>query len=146
MTGAAGAHSIPEGAVIAFDLKKCPEGWDDYRAAYGRFIRGIDKGQAKIDPDGVRHLSSIQEDQFAAHDNAHPKDVYDAGGSDFASWVAHARCFGYGHANPPRTDESGGTETMKRIVFPAIIAVLLAACSPPDVRPDNVALLFCEKM
>lgn len=124
MTGATSAHSIPEGAVIAFDLEKCPEGWDDYRAAYGRFIRGIDNGQAKIDPDGVRHPGSIQEDQFAAHDHARPKDVYDTGGSDSASWVAHDRHFGYGHVNPPRTGESGGTET----------------------RPNNVALLFCEKL
>ena len=39
---------VPRGAVVAFNLDNCPEGWDDFPLAYGRFIRGIDKGAKKI--------------------------------------------------------------------------------------------------
>ncbi len=42
------------GAVIPFEETKCPNGWDVYTKAYGRFIRGIDRGDVpNNDPDGV---------------------------------------------------------------------------------------------
>ena len=116
--------SFPSGAVIAFDLEKCPTpGWEEYKLAHGRFIRGINRSGGNIDPDGERKLGSIQNEQFAAHKHTRPKAVYDAGGGPDSSWVAHSRSFGYGHSNPPPTGTEGGRET----------------------RPDNVALLYCEK-
>ena len=53
---------MPAGAVIAFNLPACPAGWSEYKPAYGRFIRGIDKSGNKIDPDGQRKEESYQED------------------------------------------------------------------------------------
>ena len=56
------AMNLLKGAVIAFDLEKCPEGWAEYQAAYGRFIRGLDRGASRTDPDGQRAVGSIQRD------------------------------------------------------------------------------------
>ncbi|MDE0343004.1 MAG: hypothetical protein OXK82_07545 [Deltaproteobacteria bacterium] len=116
--------SLPDGVVVAFNSDKCPSGWREYAQAYGRFIRGIDKANSGIDPDGKREVGSIQDEQFLGHNHTRPRGVYDAGGGSDASWVDHARHLGYGHANPPKTGTTGGSET----------------------RPDNVALLYCEKI
>lgn len=115
--------SMPSGAVLAFNRETCPPDWKEYALAYGRFIRGIDKGDSGIDPDGERELGSTQSEQFKAHSHTRPRGVYDAGGGPDSAWVAHSRHFGYGHSNPPSTGKVGGSET----------------------RPDNVALLYCEK-
>lgn len=48
------SSSVPVGAVMAFNLSACPTGWSEYAPAYGRFIRGIDKSGANIDPLGQR--------------------------------------------------------------------------------------------
>ena len=117
------ATDIPDGIVVAFNNNQCPSGWREYAPAYGRFIRGIDKAGSGIDPDGKRKIGSIQDEQFFKHKHTRPEGVYDAGGDSDASWVGHARHFGYGHSRPPETGETGGSET----------------------RPDNVALLYCEK-
>lgn len=34
------ANVLPHRAVVAFDLKSCPDGWDDYHEGAGRFIVG----------------------------------------------------------------------------------------------------------
>lgn len=115
---------IPRGAVVPFDSAECPSGWTDYLPAQGRFVRGIDKTGAKIDPDGRRAPGALQQDEFAEHRHDRPAAVYDAGGGANASWVASARHLGYGHTNPPPTGPAGrGDET----------------------RPKNVALLYCHK-
>lgn len=120
---AAEIAKIPKGAVVPFEASDCPIGWTDYLPAQGRFIRGIDKIGA-VDPDGRRQPGTLQKDQFAEHRHERPAAVYDAGGGPNASWVASARNLGYGHINPPPTGSAGsGTET----------------------RPNNVALLYCQK-
>lgn len=40
-TGAALQSSIPQGAVMFFNLPQCPEGWDKVVAAEGRYIVGL---------------------------------------------------------------------------------------------------------
>ena len=114
---------VPKGAVVPFEANDCPSGWIDYLPAQGRFIRGIDK-IGVVDPDGRRQPGTLQKDQFAEHRHERPGAVYDAGGGPNASWVASARNLGYGHVNPPATGPAGaGAET----------------------RPNNVALLYCQK-
>ena len=115
--------AMPRGAVLAFNGQSCPAGWNEYIPAYGRFIRGIDKSNSGTDPDGMRKPGSHQNEQFGSHSHTRPRGVYDAGGGSDSAWVAHSRHFAYGHDSPPNTGNTGGSET----------------------RPDNVALLYCEK-
>ena len=50
---------IPKGAVVPFAADKCPDPyWEEYPRAYGRFIRGIDKREQPVDPDGLRKFES----------------------------------------------------------------------------------------
>jgi hypothetical protein len=67
--------SIPKGAVVPFHVLECPQGWSIYTQAQGRFIRGIDKTETKIDPDGERAPGNIQIDTFAEHTHTRPYDV-----------------------------------------------------------------------
>ncbi|MEO8196607.1 MAG: hypothetical protein ABI689_07785 [Thermoanaerobaculia bacterium] len=114
-----------DSSVVAFAQPTCPPGWLEYKPAFGRFIRGIDKGQPKTDPDGLRSEGSLQPDSFLRHTHTRPKDVFDAGGTRPNEGAACGTCQGYGYSNPPPTgdasDNGGGDET----------------------RPKNVALLFC---
>jgi hypothetical protein len=108
-------QAVPSGAVIAFDLKTCPPGWREYEKAHGRFIRGIDRGDPKVDPDGERQLGSLQNDQFKSHTHSQTAPrPYNSGAGN------HAR------AKPDSstsTGSAGGKET----------------------RPKNVALLYCRR-
>lgn len=118
---------IPVGAVMAFNLSDCPDGWDDYELAWGRFIRGIDKGSTNLDPEGRRTLGSTQDEAFVAHNHTRPRAVIDMGGLsriESGGGVPSGNHYGYGHAKYveiPPTGNTGGRET----------------------RPDNVALLYC---
>jgi hypothetical protein len=47
------------GEVSAFNLASCPDGWSEFTAARGRFLRGIDS-TGTVDPDGVRAAGSTQ--------------------------------------------------------------------------------------
>ncbi|MCC2606975.1 hypothetical protein [Planctobacterium marinum] len=59
---------VPSGAVISFDTNTgCPKGWEEYSPAYGRFIRGIDKSEQNIDPDGERNSGNLQSYQLGQH-------------------------------------------------------------------------------
>lgn len=116
--------TVPTGAVVTFDLNQCPEGWEEYKAAYGRFVRGIDKSGSNVDPDGTRTPGSQQEDQFESHSHKHSpreggtvwlEENYDEGGN----WPDQKN----GNTQDNETSTEGGVET----------------------RPKNVALLYCEK-
>lgn len=138
---------MPAGAVIAFNLPACPAGWSEYKPAYGRFIRGIDKSGKKIDPDGQRKEESYQEDAirnitgilngvsgmanrawywgFLPGENGaftvkKNQDTYNRYAGDY---------------NP-----SGGVGTSAG--FDASKTVPTAE----DNRPKNVALLYCQKL
>ncbi|HDU8571233.1 TPA: hypothetical protein RG687_001003 [Vibrio parahaemolyticus] len=115
--------SVPAGAVVAFNTESCPEdgGWREYKAAYGRFIRGIDRSGDSIDPKGERSIGSLQEDAIKAH--LHPTRIMIADnnidGVDSATTKS-----GEHHNQNTNTGVFGDAES----------------------RPKNVALLYCEKM
>ena len=115
------AISAPSGAVVAFDLDECPtSGWDEYRQAYGRFVRGIDRSGDGIDPTGERNPGSLQADEIRSH--SHPTTIMIA--DDSVDGVDSTRTRSGDHHNEERaTDDTGGAES----------------------RPKNVALLYCEK-
>ena len=109
----------PSTVIIAVAADSCPNGWEDYTDGYGRFLRGIDKSNLGIDPDGRRNHSTPQEDLIKKHKHNYRssarKDVSGKGSrSDFA-WNADT----YTTAD----NIGGGDET----------------------RPKNVALLFCKR-
>ena len=122
------APDLPKGAVVAFDLAACPsDEWEEYKLAYGRFIRGIDKSGENIDPQGERNPGSHQDGEFKAH--AH--DEHPAKGNNW-------------HTNYQRNDpqatwgsERGGNK---------ISGLRTAETGGPETRPKNVALLYCEKI
>lgn len=147
--------AVPVGAVIAFDLDACPRGWSEYKPAYGRFVRGIDRGDgAKEDPHGQRAAGSLQDDGIrnirgelrgvaGAGDNAWPwgfrPGTHNAfsvakgeGGYDGNTYNR----YGVGVYNP-----EGGVGTTA--VFDA--SQDAGAQVRGEVRPKNVALLYCRK-
>lgn len=108
---------IPKNAVIAFDSDSCPlVGWEEYRPAYGRFMRGIDKSKQDIDPDGQRRPGSLQDDEFEEHVHSTSAGRITLGNSDGGRGRPE-------QTEPLETGSKGGVET----------------------RPKNVALLYCEK-
>src|SRR3954454_3788842 len=41
------AQVVPAGAILSFDMEKCPDGWREYLPASGRFIVGAGGGRDK---------------------------------------------------------------------------------------------------
>ena len=110
--------AIPRKAVIAFDSKECPsEGWEEYKLAYGRFVRGIDRSDPKVDPDGERSPGSLQEDMFKKHIHEFNAARSYNGENGRRSRAKHS-------GRDDTTESTGGAET----------------------RPKNVALLYCVKL
>jgi hypothetical protein len=118
------ASAALKSSVVAFALNSCPDGWEDYKPAYGQFIRGLDKGTPKADPAGLRTIGSSQGDAFAAHIH----NLTLAGASGNKAFVSRTPAWGYddwhGAASTASTAPVGGEET----------------------RPKNVALLYCTRL
>lgn len=114
--------SVPSGAVVAFNAKSCPDsGWREYKAVYGRFIRGIDRSSDSIDPQGERTPGSLQGAEIQAHTHGY---VWMKGDNNVDGVDSATTGSGEHHNESNTTLPSGGKET----------------------RPKNVALLFCEKI
>ena len=116
------SFSFPLGTVVAVDREECPQGWREYKEAYGRFIRGIDKSGSNIDPDGRRRPGQFQEDQFQTHQHDISPILY-SGGSNGTI---------YGSA------QSGNRKESYKILNPN-------GRNGEETRPKNVALLYCIK-
>jgi len=116
---ASGFSDVPTGFIGAFNLATCPAGWSEYTLARGRFLRGIDSTGTN-DPDGVRALGSVQDDDFESHRHTAglSTDTTPGSGSGIASGNNNALA---GTTN--QINNTGGAET----------------------RPKNVAVLYCEK-
>lgn len=117
------SNQAMKGGVLPFDSSNCPDGWETYMPAFGRFIRGIDRSETKIDPDGVRAPGSIQGDSLGKH--GHSLTLTGRGGNK--AFIARPPGWGYDDAeqapSTANTAETGGAET----------------------RPKNVALLYCRR-
>ena len=119
-------YYTPKSVVMPFQLEGCPSGWSEYKLAYGRFIRGIDKSNKKIDPEVGRKVGSIQEDLYGKHSHDASMEI----GAEPLSGAAQAQEAAGAHGQhgtyytaSQHIRESGGSET----------------------RPKNVALLYCIK-
>lgn len=122
---AGGAGGIPSGAIMPFFLPSCPSGWlladgtngtPDLR---GAFIRGIFGGQNGRDPDGNRALGSFQSEDFKSHTHRY---------------------------RVPNAQNNIQSEANSFVWRNSIKGVLdTSATGGPETRPDNVALLYCQK-
>ncbi|WP_299010899.1 hypothetical protein [uncultured Shewanella sp.] len=116
-----GELTVPIGAVVAFDAKQCPKGWQRFKPAYGQFIRGIDYSGTNIEPDGERAPASWQGDAIKSHTHmqryADVKGHFSPNGYDYVPHVTKTGKMGV------ETSPFGGSET----------------------RPKNIALLYCVK-
>lgn len=126
---------MPPGAVVAFNREQCPSGWREYLPARGRFVRGIDPAGER-DPGGVREPGSVQQDAIQAHRHAADRS-----------------------ALPSLFDSTDGTGPQVRAAAPSYQNerghVILDPTDSPEggrvrtateTRPDNVALLYCERL
>lgn len=112
-------ESMPSGAVMAFNLDSCPDGWTpadgtsgtvDMRGAFARGINGDENGR-----DVARELGSYQEDEFKSHTHL-VRSVLGSEGGNNAGGPAHSIVNRI-------SDATGGAET----------------------RPKNIALLYCMR-
>lgn len=148
-TQAKAAFNVPAGAVVAFNLPGCPDGWTEYAPAYGRFIRGIDKSNQSIDPQGRRDPGNMQQDAIPKITgtltgvNGVPNQSWPGGfkpGTSGAFDVA----YGYGAYNKYNgTDYSppGGVGQVATFDSSRVLPNNTAS----EARPRNVALLYCQK-
>jgi hypothetical protein len=138
--------AVPSGAVMAFRLAACPAQWTEYAAAYGRFIRGIDKSGRQVDPDGQRPLESAQEDAIRNITGS----IYGVSGASSRAWpwgfrpgtvgafTVPAEFFTYNVYNGDYSPSLGVGVSAR---FDASQVVPTAS----DNRPKNIALLYCQK-
>ena len=114
------SRAAPNGRVVAFSESTCPVGWKEYEPAYGRFIRGIDRGQEKTDPDGERLVASLQDSNIGDHKH---------------------RFFSFTRAGNPSADRGGDHGD----IWQGVRKQDHDTNSNPsgETRPINVALLYC---
>ena len=131
------------GSIIPFDTDNCPSGWIEFKPAYGRFIRGVDKGTKKIDPQGQRIVGSLQGDSTKLPNNSFKGRTNNSGKHSHkyrasrpynSGAGAHARAK---HDGGVGTTESSGEHSHKFTVTDG---------GDSETRPKNVALLYCKKL
>lgn len=133
-----GGSATPAGAVMAFDLSTCPDGWSEYLPARGRFIRGVDSA-GTLDPSGTRAVGSLQADALqnltgtVSFRGGEANSIF--GGM---SGVFAASSQALSHTALPIT---GTSPTLGVATFDAS----RVARTSTETRPVNVALLYCRK-
>lgn len=129
LTRAEGALTTLQNSVVAFDSKACPAGWVEYAPAYGRFVRGLDRGETKQDPDGLREPGSVQASAVGRH--THSVDAP----FPYAGAAKNATAFVVGPAGVSYLRIGAKTEQ----------GTAKADGLAPESRPINVALLYCVR-
>jgi hypothetical protein len=120
--------------VVAFDSEHCPDGWETYPAAVGRFIRGLDVS------DPTRTRGSLQEDAFQGHTFGDGQDKI----------FKFTKMSGVGNPSGYSNLWFSGIFGINPVLesSPAPIVSDNANGKPriaTETRPKNVALLYCLK-
>lgn len=126
--------AAPAGAVISFDLDKCPRGWAIFKPASGRFIRGASASNT-VDPDGPRAVGSIQQDALQGHRHA----MEGRGGRGL--WDSAE---GTGPSRRAATTNYKDRKTHLVLGVQSDLKYGNARVSS-ETRPENVALLYCRR-
>lgn len=121
---------VPTGSVVAFNAETCPDSWGEFKPAYGKFVRGIDRDAAKTDQ---REVNSIEEDALQQHSHN-----MESGGAP-GIWDSN---FGTG-----REARSSKAEYKNKGVFKILDVTSFnnEVHVANETRPINVALLYCVK-
>lgn len=121
-------YVTPPNSVVAFNSTTCPDGWTPYEPAFGRFVRGIDYKEQKIDPAGKRKPGDVRDDTLKEHSHAYTYDRNrNRGGPSRGGRAGNDRFSAF------RTDSN---ETV-----PSDTAITGAV----ETAPKSVALLYCER-
>ncbi len=132
--------AAPEGAILAFFLDSCPEGWapadgtngtPDLR---GRFVRGRDNvgtGAAGNDPSGSRSIGDAQSDAFQGHYH------------DVSSGNLNFQTTGGGGGNLTTGGGSGGISPLTG--SPSSDGTNGTPRTSSETRPKNIALTYCMR-
>lgn len=111
--------AIPRNVVLAFDQAECPEGWERYNEADGRFILGVREGMPLRATGGSEaHRLTIEEMPTHDHGAVFGGDGRKAGMLN--EWPYHAS--GYERMRP-----TGGGR-------------------PHNNMPPYIALIYCKKL
>lgn len=124
-------QSVPAGAIMAFASTTCPTGWSEYTAAYGRFLRGIDKSGTNIDPAGLRAPGNVQNQDWKGFSMTN---------------TLQATSSGYSHGP---VDMGKSTSSFVGNMFTGAWTTPAAAIGTrwnanDEIRPKNVAVLYCS--
>lgn len=137
--------AAPEGAVMAFYLSACPEGWTPADGSpgtpdlRGRFIRGLNDfgtGVASVDPQGMRALGSVQTDAFQGHWMGITHSLHTAGSTNNIGFT------------PYPADRLEATETRKLLAWANEFkndGVNGEPRTSSETRPVNVGLIYCVR-
>lgn len=99
--------AVPKGAVMAFNLKECPDGWVALQPLVGRVIvgAGIDVTGAlterKLGEKGGEEKHQLTVEEMSAH--SHSFTATQSGGG-----CSYSGCNGYSQVIPNQTDSQGG--------------------------------------
>ena len=126
--------ATPSGAVMAFNRADCPAGWSIFKAAQGRFIRGVDQSGI-IDKGGSRVVGSLQHDTFQGHRH----NMEASGGTGL--WDSTQ---GTGPSRRAAITNYGNRKSFL-ILEPITDPNRGPARVDAETRPKNVALLYCER-
>ncbi len=144
-TSSSGFGGVPAGAVMAFNLASCPAGWvlsdgsNGTRDLRGMFVRGFG---TSTDGTASGAFGQKQNDAFASHNHSatvstggahtHSYVTFTASGVDAAAGTNDSNNEG---SNTVQTGSSGNHSH----------TVTISNTGGTETRPDNVALLYCQK-
>ena len=119
---------VPKGAIVAFTEESCPEGWEEYDKAEGRFLRGVSEPD-KIEEVGGSDTTTLGLDNLPRHRHGVPMALY--------STPLHA------HEKSRRYKYYSDSEDPKNQTFTGYQGK--GNPTPLSVLPQYVAVLYCQR-